>query len=237
MQEDIYTGRIDIVFQGIYSNNKRWGGEFLCRESKNGMLFSPVELLRDVQKKGHQITFDKAMIKRILEIINELCVDNLTINLHPESLTDDLFISWLCNSVHQKKISPSNIILEVTEHTPFTSELCVVSNLKKLKLSGFRVAMDDFGCDFSNLERYVLMAPYLDYIKINHKIYSEPLIFERLVHSIEALISRAAIIAECIESKDTAMYLDSKGIIMQQGYYYHRPGKIGTLKSDIMTGM
>ncbi|UNC52608.1 EAL domain-containing protein [Enterobacter huaxiensis] len=237
MQEDIYTGRIDIVLQGIYSNKKRWGGEFLCRERKNDRLYSPAALLNDVQKNGHQIAFDKAMVKNILNVVNDLNIENLTINVHPESLSDAIFISWFCHSVHEKKIKPSNIILEVTEYTPFTSNVGVVNNLTDLKLSGFRVAMDDFGCDFSNLERYVLMAPYLDYIKINHKIYSEPQIFERLVHSIEALISRSAIIAECIENKDTAMYLDSKGIILQQGYYYHKPGGIGALRNEIASGM
>lgn len=168
----------------------------LCRERKNDRLCSPADLLNDVQKNGHQVAFDRAMVKHILNVVEELEIENLTINVHPESISDVMFINWLCHSVHHEKIKPSNIILEVTEYTSFSSDIDVVNNLIDLKLSGFRVAMDDFGCGYSNLERYVLMAPYLDCIKINHKIYSEPEIFERLVHSIEALISRGAIIAE-----------------------------------------
>lgn len=184
-------------------------------------------MLREVETNGHQIEFDKEVLKKVFKIIRCLKVEILTINIHAKSISDTNFVRWIYDEVKNNKIRLSGIILEVTEHTAFTSDKCTVKNFILLKRLGFRIAMDEFGCDYSNLKRYVLMAPFLDFMKIHHKIYTTPHIFERLIHSIESLISRDAIIAECIESEAGAIYMNSKGIIMQQGFYYHRPKALG----------
>ena len=167
------------------------------------------------------------MIVCILDVVKKIQSDNMTVNVHPESISDPTFVEWLCKKTKKNNIDARKIILEITEDAPFSSELLVKSNLKALKSFGFRVALDDFGCEYSNLERYIQISPYIDYLKINDKIYTDVDVYDRIVQAISNLIPKNAIIAECIEDEATAAFLSASGVIMQQGYYYHKPEKLG----------
>ena len=91
---------------------------------------------------------------------------------------------------------------------------------------GVRIAVDDFGVDYSNIERVRLIEP--DFVKLDGVFFHRFATNGRLLPMLNDLVARlqdqgAQIIAEAIETehhRDTALEC---GIDLMQGYYFGRP--------------
>ena len=102
----------------------------------------------------------------------------------------------------------------------------IIESLKQLKELGVKIAIDDFGTEYSSLN-YIKQLPvdkikidisFIRGININHKD-------EAIINVIIALAKNLElkVIAEGVETKDQLDYLRGQMCDEIQGYYFYKP--------------
>lgn len=89
-----------------------------------------------------------------------------SINITEDDLSEDYLIQYLDEKISLYKINPNRIILE-TWRCKLTGKKKSYKQLTLLKSKGFKIAIDDFGAEYSNFERILDLD--IDYIKIDAK--------------------------------------------------------------------
>jgi diguanylate cyclase (GGDEF)-like protein/PAS domain S-box-containing protein len=218
-QVDVETGKV-IGAEGLM----RWNhpvrgvltaGEFLPFAEENGLML-PISdwmigaLCRDLlqwnAEGGEQL--------------------RLSLNLSPQYLDRGDFFEKMRGALLRYGISPSQIEVEITENICIRNPQHAIEQLHKLCQLGVSVAIDDFGTGYSSLS-YLHRFP-IHTVKIDQSFVKE--IHDENGHYpvILAIISIARglglhLVAEGVETREQARYLQANGCTTMQGYLYHRP--------------
>ncbi len=116
--------------------------------------------------------------------------------------------------------------MEILENISSNSSKNHLSQLIELKQAGYKIAIDDFGTQYSNFER--LLDLDIDYLKLDAK-YIKNIDTEQksedIVKSIAMFAKKNNIpcIAEFVHNKKIAKKVKNLGIEYSQGYYYSKP--------------
>jgi len=129
-------------------------------------------------------------------------------------------------ALHVSGLEPNWLELELTEMLTLDDSETAVNIMKKLKLLGVRLSLDDFGTGWSSLS-YLRKFP-LDRLKIDQSfMHDVPLVApaEAVVTSIIELARNLgfATIAEGVETTQQLDYLDLKKCDEIQGFIYSPP--------------
>jgi EAL domain-containing protein (putative c-di-GMP-specific phosphodiesterase class I) len=122
-------------------------------------------------------------------------------------------------------ISPSKLVLEITENKKNKAPDVFVDAIKELSSMGINISLDDFGTGYSNLKR-LLKAP-VSQLKLDRSFVSE-LPSKRSQELSEVVLSickkiNAIAIAEGVETQEQLYYLKSMGYEIIQGYFFSQP--------------
>ena len=139
------------------------------------------------------------------------------------------------------------IILEITEHgevdhLPGTDEL-----LKRLRLRGCAIAIDDWGKGHSNLDRMLRLRPEIIKLDLSLVQGHEAPYHRAVIHAITSWAEEvgALVCAEGIETPQQRVELAALGVHLGQGYLFGRPAKpridnestsVGALVSQYVNG-
>lgn len=152
----------------------------------------------------------------------------LALNLSPSVLLRDGFSSFIDSCLSKNGLSSENICIEVTENTFIHNiDLCNYF-IQIYKEKGFRIAIDDFGREYSSLS--ILDNIDYDIIKIDgafiHNLNSEKnLAVVKMIIEI-AQMANKTIIAEGVENSRESQQMRSLKCNLQQGFFFHKPEKI-----------
>ena len=150
----------------------------------------------------------------------------LSINMSARSIG---YPRWMQTLKHGLAIDPTvaeRLILEITETSAMLMPELVTTFMKDLQSLGISFALDDFGAGYTAFR--FLKNFYFDIVKIDGQ-------FIRNIHSdpdnqalTKALVSIAEqfemfTVAECVESRADAEFLEALGIDCMQGYYFGAP--------------
>jgi EAL and modified HD-GYP domain-containing signal transduction protein len=127
------------------------------------------------------------------------------------------FINCTLESLTESMVDvlpPSMTVLEILENLQPTREL--VNACRRLKIAGFRIALDDFGWK-PGIEPLVELA---DYIKVDF-IQTDARARNRLMQQLSD--HAVAMIAEKIETRAEYEQARAEGFTLIQGYYFCRP--------------
>jgi len=148
-------------------------------------------------------------------------------NSTPDVFTDPRFpdkMQDLVNSV--PGLTPSRIVLEITERAGGDDLELVARQVQKLKQLGFQIAIDDVGAGTSGLTRIMMLRPH--WIKLDRELVSEIdrnrfklNLIRFMVHF--ARLSGVNVIAEGIERREELAALISLGVRYVQGFLIARP--------------
>ena len=124
--------------------------------------------------------------------------------------------------------------LEITETADNVGIEEVVTGMKK---AGFTMLMDDFGSGYSSLN--MLKTTPFDVLKIDREFLSEFMDSDRGRKIIEHTISMSQdigldIIAEGVETKEQALFLEKCGCDAAQGFYYSKPVNVADFEERLM---
>ncbi len=151
---------------------------------------------------------------------------DISINLSTNQLVNPAYCDFLSSFAEQHGIENRQIILEVTETILMKNMEIGRENLLRLKNSGFRIAIDDFGKGFSSLT-YLAELP-VDTLKMDmlfvqavpgdkKKEAMAKYVIE-LAHSLNLKVS-----AEGFELPAQFKFFRELGCDLYQGYYFSRP--------------
>lgn len=146
---------------------------------------------------------------------------NLPASMISEINFPDHFADMLANG----GISPSNIIIEVTEREAITDHTVATDSMTRLRLKGIGLSMDDFGLGHSSLSELYRM-PFSE-VKIDASFIRDLTLFpdaRKIIKSVIDLSRELGIdcCAEGIETQVQAIALKALGCSKGQGHLFGR---------------
>jgi EAL domain-containing protein (putative c-di-GMP-specific phosphodiesterase class I)/ActR/RegA family two-component response regulator len=158
----------------------------------------------------------------------------IAVNVSAANLRDLDFPDRLLDVVTGLGSLPAAMTLEVTESAATGDPTITKDILTRLRLKGFRLAMDDFGTGFSSLKA-LLNSPFSE-LKIDQSFVAAVLtsrdaraIVKSTAHLAQDLGLKT--VAEGVESQDVVDQLIEFGVDSIQGYYISRPLTASSLPS------
>jgi len=236
IENNNHNKRLYLVYQPILDlkTNKISSFEALSRFNslKLGEL-SPLEFIPILEVSKLIIPIGDMIINESLDFIHEInerfdTSTSISINISVIQLISDGFISNLITIINNKKINPSNIILELTE-TIFSKDFFEINNiLNELRSYGIKIVIDDFGTGFSSLSRESELS--IDGLKIdklfidkinehnNEQVLTSDII--SMSHKLNHIV-----VAEGVEHEYQKKYLIDNNCDKLQGFLFSKPLK------------
>lgn len=146
---------------------------------------------------------------------------NIAINL----LEDPEFANNIIRSVKNARISPTKILLELTESALMKDHAVSLGNIARLKLHGFGLSIDDYGTGFSSMLQLSHIA--FNELKIDRSFIcrtSESAHLRNIVQSAIDMGRRLGLVtvAEGVETFEELQILRSMGCDEIQGFFFSK---------------
>ena len=128
--------------------------------------------------------------------------------------------------VQKNGLEPKDILIEITEsaYTENLEEL--IAQVDKLRATGFRIEMDDFGSGYSSLN--MLTSISIDTIKLDIDFIRNMFESEKNLQMLRLMMQikdslQVPIVAEGVETEEQLNLLRKIGCDIAQGYYFSKP--------------
>ncbi|MBU0737009.1 MAG: EAL domain-containing protein [Alphaproteobacteria bacterium] len=219
-----------LLFQPQYSPSRQRivSFEALARWQNPRLgLVRPDDFIRVAERSGFIQKVTAILFRKGLAELKKWPDDiSLSFNLSARDISDQTFVLSLLGQIMKEEISPGRLEFEITE-TAVMSDLTTSSTvLDRLRSSGCRVALDDFGSGYSSFQ-YLDQLP-LDKVKIDRSF------IRKVAHSLTSREIVAAIIALCsklnlrcvlegVETREEMAVLAALKPDLIQGYLFGRP--------------
>ena len=222
----VYQPQINIRTQKVV------GLEALIRwNTEEFGLVMPSEFISIAEHTGLIHTIGLWVITSVCEQIvkwnqlgfNDICV---AVNLSVEQFRDMDLVDKIIRILDDFDIDKKCIEIEITESVTEWNHGSCVEMLNKLHDQGVRLAIDDFGTEYSSLSR--LKTIPVDKLKMDMQFVrgiSEGGKAEAIAKSIIQLAKnlQISVVAEGVETKEEYNFFEKEGCDEIQGYYYYRP--------------
>ncbi len=149
------------------------------------------------------------------------------------------FVDYVIHMAEKYDIDPHRINIELTESCGIEDFDFMSKCVKKLRDFGFKIALDDFGMEYSTL--MLLKALPADYIKIDKNFIKdmglESVKSSRIiVEAVTWLGNKLGldVIAEGVENENILNAIKKYNIAMYQGYYFSKPVSVSVFE-DILS--
>ncbi|PLY05510.1 MAG: EAL domain-containing protein [Arcobacter sp.] len=218
-------------FQAIIDikKNKIFGYETLIRGVKDdGSLIYPNILFDASRRNDMNFKLDKLCRESSLKTAAAKKISKyIFINFLPTSIYDPEFcLNTTVKWANQLDFDPSKIVFEVVETEKIEDQEHLKNILQFYRDKGFKIALDDVGEGYSNLNMLIELRP--DIIKIDRKIITD-ISSNTLKQSVyKALYTIAkehgiTVLAEGVETLEELETVKSLGVDLVQGYYFAKP--------------
>lgn len=153
----------------------------------------------------------------------------VSVNVTTTNLVDEAFYDNLLEIMQTQQIDASSLEVECLEMEELLKDPRALNTLTRLRALGVRVALDDFGSGYSNLN-YLRRIP-ADVIKLDRGLISDiaadagsrAIVF-RLIQMLNHF--GYEIVAEGVEDQASVDLLRRYNCHIGQGYFFHRPMKL-----------
>ena len=136
-------------------------------------------------------------------------------------------------------MAPARLELEITETALISDNDYVLSNLKALRELGIRIALDDFGTEYSSLTYLRKLSP--DSIKIDGSFVQEVLTDPDSASIVKSMINLSRdlginVVAEGIETAEQFSFLRGQNCHEVQGYFISAPKSAKEITAFLSSG-
>lgn len=152
-------------------------------------------------------------------------LQRIAVNVSSRQFKDKTFVKAVRDILHETKLDPSYLELEITESvTQQVEEATII--MKELKKLGVHLSIDDFGTGYSSLN-YLRQFP-IDKLKIDKSFVGEinnHIQGKAIVRTIIELGNNLGfkVIAEGIENEQQLSFLQENNCHFGQGYFFSKP--------------
>ncbi|MFH0934082.1 MAG: EAL domain-containing protein, partial [Pseudomonadota bacterium] len=148
------------------------------------------------------------------------------VNISPRHFRQPDFVDWIKQGLAESGADPTLLTLEITEGMVINNIVDVIAKMNELSMLGIHFSMDDFGTGYSSLS-YLKRLP-INELKID-KTFVQDLTTDMedaaLVETILAVakLMHLSVVAEGVETKEQAAFLNERATVIHQGYLFGRP--------------
>lgn len=147
----------------------------------------------------------------------------LQVNLSALSLNRTQTADEMRQLAGEHGIEPAVVTFEITESSLIDHPALALDTLMRLRMMGFRIAVDDFGVGYSSFARLKQLP--LSELKIDMVFVARALVDAEARAIVESCVELAirfglVSVAEGVEDLATAEYLKGLGVTMLQGNFY-----------------
>jgi len=235
LRQAINTNDFEVHYQPIVLLASRMcvGFESLIRWTRNGEPVSPATFVPMAEELGLIEPLGTWVLQQACRTFADwrrqyadAALDYITVNVSSRQLMQQNFLHIVEQAVHESKLKPRDLRLEITETALMDSPTSAAKLLSELRDFGVKIYLDDFGTGYSSLSHLHKLP--VDALKIDRSfVRSLDLGTDRpaIVESILALARtlNTSVVAEGIESDDQARELVRLGCTHAQGYLFSRP--------------
>lgn len=230
LQELLESRDLQAWFQPVLDLNRGdiVGYEGLVRGPADSSFHSPARLFGEAERLG--ISADAEIAARLVVIrqfVDLSLPGRLYLNVSPASLAHpDLRNGRTAQMLESAGLSPQQVVIELTENTPFFDVDGIMEALLHFRSAGFAIAIDDLGAGFSSLRLWAELLP--EFVKIDmhfvQGVHRDP-VKHNFLRSVQELAARCgtSIIAEGIEQEEELASIRKLGIAFGQGYFIAHP--------------
>lgn len=193
----------------------RHAGELFDEIERVGMVWEGEKVTRDVAIEGFASVPDGA---------------RLFLNTSPAVIADDRLVDDLMKSISRVPgLSPTRIVVEVTERSESSYTDVIVTRTEELRSLGFEIAADDVGAGTSGLNRIMAIRP--NWIKLDRDLITGIDADRAKRNMVKFLVSFGRlsgvnVLAEGVERRDELAALMDLGVVYAQGFHLARPGGV-----------
>ena len=155
----------------------------------------------------------------------------INLNISPGSLLvdDGSLLDRTLEAARQHGIAPNRLVLEITESEAVEQPQVLAKNINRMRQTGARFAIDDFGAGYAGLNMLVEIQPEflkLDRHLVDHIDQHGPR--QAIVRAVVELAGDLGIelVAEGVEREQEYAFLANLGIRFYQGFLFAKPGFI-----------
>lgn len=218
-------------------NNTIVGFESLLRlKDKNNKILSPSFFIKDIQKSDMIGEMTLWILERV--IYDYKTISNydsykdkefyISVNLSFEELENEYFVNQMIDMVNKNNLKKGSICLEIVENICINNLDKIKSTIEILKDNGFKIAIDDFGIEYSNLNILEIVA--FDIVKLD-KYFTDKILKSETSNEVVKFLSNITLITNksfVIEGVEEGYQVDeikkiSHSSIYIQGYFYCEP--------------
>lgn len=227
------------------NNNEVVGFESLLRlKDKNNKILPPSCFIKDIETANMFVEMNTWILERVIcdykVISNYECYKNkdfyISINLSFEELENEYFVNKIIDIANKNKIKPGSICLEIVEKIGIKDLKNIKTTIENLKNNGFKIAIDDFGIEYANLNVLEIIA--FDIIKLD-KYFADNIVKSKINKEVIKFLSNITLITNkyfVIEGVEESYQIDEIQKICHnklyiQGYFYSKPLPIEELKN------
>jgi diguanylate cyclase (GGDEF)-like protein len=236
LDEAIEQGSFQLVYQPVVNVDEQRieGVEALLRltPQEGGSVISPDRFIDLAERSRRILPLGRVAIERTLADLAEWRADNPTsdlqvgINLSAAQISDGQTLAVLRDGLTRHQIPADRVVLELTE-TAFVSDVAEARDfIRQAKEMGMRLAVDDYGVGYSNMER--LSSIEFDVLKIDRSLTSQMEDSERIREIVRGMAQLApslgsTSVCEGVETISQARAVRELGVHYIQGYLVSRP--------------
>ena len=223
----------EVYYQPLFNpfTGELAGAEALMRfRSEDCGVVSPAEFIPLLEETtliipaGRWILHEALMMcKRIKQFIPSF---HISVNLSYVQVLRSHIEDEIISAISENQLSPSDVVIELTESGLLESSARFTAFWKKLKSAGVSLALDDFGTGYSNFRYLAELGP--DMVKIDRTFTAEAMrssydyellsLFSKMVHQLNLKVC-----VEGVETKDEFAKICQLPPEYIQGYYLGRP--------------
>jgi EAL domain-containing protein (putative c-di-GMP-specific phosphodiesterase class I)/AmiR/NasT family two-component response regulator len=194
-------------------------------------LLSPAYFIDALEGTPLMADFTLAIVQQVLQRIlgwQQAGLPPLTvsINLSADNLSERGFIDRLTALVLQSGVAPATLVWEVTETSVMRQLSQALTNMGRLRLMGFGLAMDDFGIGYSSMQQFA-RCPFTE-LKIDRAFVNGAAQWPNRQVVLKSALDLGqslgvATVAEGVETVEDWKLLRDLGCDMAQGYLLAKP--------------
>jgi sensor c-di-GMP phosphodiesterase-like protein len=231
IEQDIRIGldnnEFEVYYQPIIDLQTRQcvGSEALLRWHHPDLgLILPEVFIPIAEKTGLIRDLSEWVVQRVLRDQVNLPLGNdfyISVNLSPSLLGSQQFLDYVTRLLLTKRLSTHRILFEITENRLI--ETHHLENMSGFRNLGMRLALDDFGSGYSNLD--YLDKFEFDYLKIDRRFVQRIQSNNGQNPIVDTLIELGQnlgleIVAEGVETEVQSHYLQTYGVRYAQGWLF-----------------
>lgn len=237
-EEEVHT-----LFHPIVnlSNYEIMGYEALSRGPGQGEFERPDKLFKIAYQSDLIIELDRLCRKKALAAASDMAPERmLFLNVEPDSVNDpDLRQIAASALLLDSKLTPDQIVLEITERSAIIDFSAFRSTLEYFRALGFKIAIDDAGAGYASLQSIIELKP--DFLKIDMSLIrgiDTDNVKQQLVKALQGFGHETGVkvIAEGIETKAELKTLLEMNIDYGQGFIFAYPSEpFPEIRKDIIS--